>query len=152
MTVPSIMRGLHRRLMPLLDKHHTSSLTYRPCCKWLKKGKKPFNAQFSIIDDEKTLQSCRNASRSQLKVAIRTCPHPEKYWFICWWLMLFPPCGPSAMNHMNYLLVALKRCHQNCYWVVPNVLCIVETTEILILIDLVCEVGKSLETPSNVIP
>jgi len=33
----------------------------------------------------------------------------------------------------------------------PNVFCIIEMTEILIMIDVVCEVGNSLETPSDVI-
>jgi hypothetical protein len=150
-TVASIVQGLHRRLMPLLDNHHTSSSTYRPCCKRLTQGKKPFNARFSIVNDEKTLQPCRNASCSQLTVAIRTCPHPEKYCIISWWLMLSPPCGPSATNHMNCLLIALKRRRRNCYCVLQNLLCIVDNTEILIVINVVCEVGKSLETPSNVI-
>jgi hypothetical protein len=65
--------------------------------------------------------------------------------------MLSPYGGPSAMNDMNCLLITLKRRRQNCYCVVPNVSCIVETTEILIVINVVCEVGKSLETASNVI-
>ena len=65
--------------------------------------------------------------------------------------MLSPPCGPSATNHMNCLLFALKRRDQNCYCVVLNVFCTVEMTEILIVIDVVCEVGKPLEIPSNVI-
>jgi len=151
MTVASIVHGLHRRLIRLLDNHHTSSLTYRPCFKRLNQGKKPFNAWFSILDNEKTLQPCGNASRRRLKVAIRTRPHPEKHCIISWWLMLSPPCGPSATNHMNCLLIALKRRHRNCYRVLPNVFCIVEPTEILILIDVVCEVSKALETPSNVI-
>jgi len=30
--VSSVVQGLNRTLMPLLDNHHTSSLTYRPCC------------------------------------------------------------------------------------------------------------------------
>jgi len=150
-TVASIVQGLCRRLMPLLDNHHTSSLTYRPCCKRLDQGKKPCNAQFSILSDEKTLQPCGNVSHSRLKVAIRTRPHPEKHCIISWWLMLSPPCGPSATNHMNCLPIPLKRRHRNFYCVVPNVFCMVETTEILIVINLVCEVGKSLETPSNVI-
>ena len=65
--------------------------------------------------------------------------------------MLSPPCGPSATNHMNCLLVAMKRCDWNSYCVVLNVFCIVQRTEILNMINLVCEVGKSLKTPSNVI-
>jgi len=55
------------------------------------------------------------------------------------------------MNGMNCLFVALKRHHRNSYCIVLNVFCIFEMTEILIVIDVVCEVGKSLETPSNVI-
>jgi len=150
-TVASIVQGLHRRLMPLLDNHHTSSLTYRPCCKRLNQGKKPFNARFSILDHEQTLQPCGNESRNRLDAAIQTRPHPEKHCTISLWLMHSPPCGPSATNHMNCLLIALKRRHRKYYRVVPNVFCIVETTEILIVLDIVCEVGKSLETPSNVI-
>jgi len=150
-TVTSIMQGLHRRLMPLLDNHHTSSLTYRPCCKRLNQGIKTFNARFSILDDEKTIQPCGDASLCRLKVAIRTRPHPAKHCTISWWLMLSPPCGPSATNHMNCLLIALKRRHRNWYCVVPNVFCIVERTEILIVLDIVCKVNKSLDTPSNVI-
>jgi len=65
--------------------------------------------------------------------------------------MLPPPCGHSATNHMNCFLFTLKGRHRNCYCVVPNSFCIVEATEILMVIDVVCEVGKSLETPSNVI-
>jgi len=151
MTVASIVQGLHWRLMPLLDNHHTSRLTYRPWCKRLNQGKKPFNARFSILDDKKTLQLCGNASCSRLEVAIPTRPHPEKQSIISWWHMLSPPCGPSATNEMNCLLLAVKRHHENFYKVVVHAFCIVETTEIQIVIDVVCEVGKSLETPSNVI-
>jgi len=150
-TIASSVPRLHRRSMPLLDNHLTSCVTYRPCCKRLNQGKKPFNTQFSILEDEKTLQPCRNASCSRLKVALRTRPHPEKHCIISSWLMLSPPCGPSATNHMNCLLVALKRCHRNCYSVVLNVFCIIETTDLLIMIDIVSEAGKSLETPRNVI-
>jgi len=149
--VASIMKGLHRRLMPLLDNHHTSSLTYQPCCKCLNQGNKPFNARSSILHNKKTLQLCGNASSCWLKVAIQTSPHPEKHCIISWWLMLSPPCGPSIMNHMNILVVTLKWGYQNCYYVVPNVFGIVDATEKLIMIEVVCEVGKSLETSSNVI-
>jgi len=120
MMVAFIVQGLHWRLMPLLDNHHTSSLTYLPCCKRLNQGKKPFNARFSILNDEKTLQPWWNASRCRLKVAIWTRPHPVKRCIISWWLMLSPPCGPRARNHMNCFLITLKRCHWNCYCVVPN--------------------------------
>jgi len=92
-----------------------------------------------------------NESRSRLEVAIRTRPHPEKYCIISWWIMLSPPWGPCATNHMNCLLVALKELHRDCYCILPNVFCIIQMTEILTVIDEVCEVGKSLEPPSNVI-
>jgi hypothetical protein len=151
MIVAFTVQVFDQRLMPLLDNHHTSSLMYRPCCKCLNQGKKPCNTPFSILANKKTLQPCGNASRSLLKVAIRTRPHPETHCIIRLWFMLSPPCGPSATNPMNCLLIALKRRDQNCYCVVPNVFCIVEMTEILIIIDVVCEVGNSLETPSNVI-
>jgi len=151
MTVASSFDGLHQRLMPLFHNHHTSSLTYQPCCKHLNQGKKPFNTQYSILDNKKTLQPYGNVPRSQLKAAIWTCHHHEKDCIISCWLILSPPCGPSATNNMNCLLVALKRHHWNCYCVVLNVFCIIEMTEILTIIDVVFEVGKSLEIPSNVV-
>jgi len=52
-TVAFIMQGLHQGLMPLLAIIHTGSLKYRHCCKRLNQGKKPFNAQFSMVEDEK---------------------------------------------------------------------------------------------------
>jgi hypothetical protein len=55
------------------------------------------------------------------------------------------------MNHTNCLLVGLKRRHQNSCRIELNVFCIVQTTELLIVIDIVCEVGQPLETPTNVI-
>ena len=137
--------------MPFVNNDHTSSLTYQPCCKLLNRDKKTFNCRFSILGDENTFPPCGNASSSRLHVAIWTRPHPEKHCIISWWLMLSPPCGPSATNHMNCWLIALGRCHRNCYRVVPNVFCIVEMTEKLVAINVDCEVGKSLETPSNVI-
>jgi len=150
-TVASMVQRLDVRLMPLLDNHHTSSLTYRPCFKCLNHGKKPCTARLSILDDTKPLQLCGNASRSWLTVAIRTSPHPEKLCIMSWWQMLSPPCGPNATSHVNYLLVAFKRYHRNCYCILLNVFYIVETTEILEVIDVGCVVGKSSETPSNVI-
>ena len=150
-TVHSIVQGLHQRLMTLLDNHHTSSLTHRPCCKRPNQCRKPLNAQFSLRDNETTIQLYGNACSGRLQeVAIRTHPHPGKRCIISWWIMLSPPCGPSAMNHMNCLPLALKRHHRNCYCVVANVFSIIETTEILIVIDIVCNVGKSLETPTDV--
>ena len=62
--VASFVPELHWRLMPLCDDHHTSSLTYWLCWKGLNQGRKSFNAQFSILDDEKTQQPCRNTSSS----------------------------------------------------------------------------------------
>ena len=55
------------------------------------------------------------------------------------------------MIHMNRLFVALKRRDWNGYHILPNVFCIIELTKILIVIDIVWEVSKSLEMPSNVI-
>jgi len=121
MMVASIVQGLHRRLMSLHDNHHTSSVRYQPCCIRLNQGKKPLNARFSILNHEMTLQECGNAYSSQLKVAVQPRPQPEKHCSISSWLMLSPPCGPSATNHMNRLLIAVTRCHWNCYCVVTNV-------------------------------
>jgi hypothetical protein len=97
------------------------------------------------------VQPCGNASCSRCKAGIRTRPHPEKPYSISCWLMLAPACGLSATNHKSCLLVALKRDHRNCYWVVQNECCIIEPSGILIVIDVVCEVGKSVETPRNMI-
>lgn len=55
------------------------------------------------------------------------------------------------MHHMNCLLVELKRHHRNWYCVKPNVFWIVERTAILIVIDIIFKLGKSLETLSNAI-
>jgi len=151
MMVASIVQGWHRGLMSVLDNRHTSGQTCWSCSKHLNQDKKRYNAWFSILYDERTLQPCGNAFSSLLRMAIRTGPHPEMHWLISWQLMLSPHCGPSATNHLNYLLVALKRYHRNWYSIVPNVLCIIQMTEILIVIDVVCEVGEYLETPSNVI-
>jgi len=63
--------------------------------------------------------------------------------------MLSQPCRPSALNHKNCLPVTAKSHHWNSDFVVLNVFCIIEMTEILIVINVGCEVGKSLETPSN---
>jgi len=148
--VASFEQGLHQRLTSLLVNHHTSSLTYRPWCKCLNQGRKPINARFSILDDKMTLQSCGKASSSWLQVVIWARPPTEKHCDISPGLMLSPPCGPSVTNHMNYLLSVLKICHRNCHCVLPNEMCIVEITAILLVIDVVCDVCKSLETPSNV--
>jgi len=149
--IASIIEGLHWRLMSLLDNHHTSSLTYRPCCNSLNQGKTPFNGRFSILNNEKTVQMSGNVSSSQLKVAIQTHPHREKHCIISWWLTRCPPWAPSATNDMNCLCIASKWRHWNCYCVVPNVFCIVGMTGILTVIDIVCEVTKSIAIPSNVI-
>ena len=150
-TVASIEQGLYPRSMCHLENHHTGSLMYRHCCKQLNQGKKRFNAWLSILNNGKTIPRCGNASSSRLEVAFQTRPHAEKQCIISWLLMLSPPCEPSAMNHMHCLLIGLKRRHQNCYCIVPNVFGIIETTEILIVIDAVCEVSKSFKTPSNLI-
>jgi len=149
--VACIVQRLNQRLMPPLNNQHTSSLTYPPCCKRLNQGNMPFNAQFSILDEQQTLQRYGNTSSSRLKVAIWTHPHSGKHCILSSWLMISPPCGPSGTNHMNCLLVAFKWRHRNCYCIISNVVCIVETTESVIMIDVVCEVGKPLETPSTVI-
>jgi hypothetical protein len=149
--VASIVQCLHRRLILLLDNHHISSLPYRNCCKCLNQCKKPFNAPFSILDNEMPLRPCGNVSCSLPKVAICTRPHPEKHSIISWWLMLCPPCGPSATTHMNSLLVALNRRQRNCYFVVLTVFCILEMMEILIVINVVCEASKSHKTSYDVI-
>jgi hypothetical protein len=52
---------------------------------------------------------------------------------------------------MNCLLIAVKRRHLDWYCLASNVFSIVQMTQTLIGIDVVYEVGKSLETPSNVI-
>jgi len=150
-TIASMVQGLHRRLMFLLGHHQTSSLMYWPCCNHLNQGQKPINARFGIHINAKTLQLCRNASSIWLKVATRSHPHLETHCIISWWLMLSPPCGPGATNRMNCLLVSLKSPHWNCDHVVPNVFCTLKMTDILIIIDVVCAVCKSLDTPSNVI-
>ena len=87
----------------------------------------------------------------RLKVASRTRHHPANYCIMSWWLMLSPPYGPSATNHMNCLLVALRRLHRNCYCIVRNTFCLIGTFEILITIDIVHDVVTSLDTPSNAI-
>jgi len=147
----SNMQGLHRRFMPLLDTHHTSSLMYRHCCKCLNECNNRFNARFSIVDDEMILPQCGKPSSTLVNMAIPTHPHPKMHRTISWSLMLCPPCEPSATNHMNSWLVALKSRHQNCYYIEPNVICIVDTTEILIVINVVNEVSNSLEITNNVI-
>jgi len=151
MTMASILYGLHWILISLFNGHHTSSLMGRPCCKHLNQDKEPVNTWFSMLNNEKTVQPCENASSGWPKVAIHAYPYWENHCIISWYPKLSPPCGPSAMNYVNFLLITWKRCHQKCYCVVPTVFCIVETTEILIVIPVVCEVGKSFETPSDVV-
>ena len=148
--VAYIVQGLHRPLMSLLDNHHIAGLTYLPCCKGLNQGKMPIDTRFSILDNKKTLQPYRTVNRSQLKAAIRTLPHPEQRWISSWWLMLSPPCGPSTTNNMNCLVVALKRCHHNRCCIAQNVLYIGMKTETLLVLDVVCEVGTSLESSISV--
>lgn len=149
--VASIIQGLHQRFMLLGGNHHTSILIYWPCCKPLDQQMKPFNGCFSIVVDKVTLQMYWNAPSHQLKVVIWLCPLPEKHCIISLLLMLSPPCGPSVMNHTYCLLVALGRHPHNCCSVVPNVFFIVGRTDILIIISIVCKVGQSYKTISNVI-
>jgi hypothetical protein len=54
-TVASIVPKLQRRLISLLDNHHTSSLMYQPHCKCMNKGKIAINAEFSIHNDKETI-------------------------------------------------------------------------------------------------
>jgi len=149
--VACIVQRLHRRLISLLENHHTSSLTYRPWCKCVNQSNKCFNTRFIILRNKKKLQPCWNASSSGPKVNVQKCPNSEKHCIISWWLMISLPCEPSATNHTNCVLIALTRRHRNCYCFVPNVFYHVGMTEILILIDIVCDVGKPLETPGNLI-
>ena len=151
MMVAFFVQGLHRGLMTLLHNHPSCHLTYRPCPKCLNQGKKQFGTQFSILNKETTLQLCGILSRSRLNVAIQTRPYPEIHCIISGGIMLSPRSGPCATNHMNCFLIAFKRRNRNCCWVVRNESCILEMTARMIVIDVVCEVGKSLETPSNVI-
>jgi len=65
--VASIVQGLFLRVMSDLDDHRCSRLTHRPCSKRLDRGKKHFNAWFSILDNEKTLQTCVNVSSSCIR-------------------------------------------------------------------------------------
>jgi len=109
----SMEKGLHQRLITLLDNHHSSSWIYWPSCKCINQYKMPFNYPFSILVNEYTLQLDWNGFCSQFEVANWTCPHPVKYCINYWWLILSPPCGTSAMNHMNCLLVAFKSCPWN---------------------------------------
>jgi len=101
----STLDVLDRRLMSLLSDHHMISLTYWPCWNRLNQGMKPFDAWFSILDDEETLPPCANGSSSRLQVAIRTHPHLGKHCINYRWLILSPPSGPSATSHMNCLLI-----------------------------------------------
>jgi hypothetical protein len=150
LTVASIMQGFHRRLMPLFDNHHTSSLTYWHWWKHLNQGKKPCDACFGIVNDKKTLPLCRNESRSAYNVCIHTRPHPDTHSIISWRLMVSAACGPSATKHMNCLLVQFIWHHRKCSYVVLNGLVIVKKTEILTMINVVCKVRESLETPHDV--
>jgi len=150
-TEASVVQGLHQRLISFQENYYIICLTYRPWCKRLNQSKTPHNTRVSILVDKKTLHPCGNVSSSWLNVAIWTCSNPEKYCIISWWLLLALHSGPSATNLTNCLCIILKWCHWNCYRIILNVVCTIEMTEVLIVIDIVCEVGKSLETPSNLI-
>jgi len=151
MTVISFIQRLHWMLMSPHNTFFSGSLTDWPFCKCLNNGKNLVEVWFSILDNEKTLLKCGNACSSCLKVAIQTCPHREKYVIISWLLMPCLHCGPSTTNYQNCLLCALKRRHPTYDCFLTEVCCIIGMTEILIVIDVVCEVSKSLETPVNVI-
>lgn len=150
MMVVSIMEGLHQRWMLLLDKHHTCSPLYQPCWKYLNHSKKHFNARFNILDNGKTHQLFRNECSSQHRVVIRTDPHPELQSIKASTLMCSQPCGPCGTNHMNCRLVVLNRQQRKYFCVLRDVFCIMEMTDILVVIEVACEVSKCLEPPSNV--
>jgi hypothetical protein len=144
----------HARVASEVDTTHRQ-LKYRqsdvPAMRQMsEQSKMPFNELFSIIEDKKTLEQCGNVSRCRLTVAIPTHPHPEKNCIMTGCLLLSPPGGPSAMNYMNCLFVELKRCHWYWYRIVPDVFCVMETSEGFIVSNIVCDIGQSLETPSNV--
>lgn len=47
---------------------------------------------------------------------------------------------------MNRFLDAFKRSDQNCYCIVPNEFWVIETTEILLVMYVICDVNNSIET------
>jgi hypothetical protein len=100
-------------------------------------------------DEENEHQACVIGLSSQLKVSIMIHLHPETDCVTSWGLTPSASLGPSAMNHMN--LIVLKSCHQNCDSVSLNVACFVQMTGVLIVVDIVSEVGKSHIHPTNVI-
>jgi len=77
--------------------------------------------------------------------------HPGKCSIISCSLLLSPTCGSRASNQIYCLLVALKRHQLNCFCLLQNVFWNIGASEKLIMINLVCAVIKSLETPINVI-
>jgi len=147
----SIVQGLHQGLMCILDHLHSSSLTYWPCFTCLIHGKSPFNAWYSILDNEQTLQLRQNISNSGLKLSIRTCSHPANHCMSPWRLMSFASLWHSTTNYMNCLFVTLKRCNWNCNCTGQNVFCMADTTKILIVVNVFFEVDKSRVTPCNLI-
>jgi len=68
--IGSIVQESYQRLMSLLNNHHATSLTYLPCSKYLNQGKKCFNDQCSILNNDETVQLCWNVSSGWLEVAI----------------------------------------------------------------------------------
>ena len=149
--VISIVNWLGRRLMSLLENHWTGSLPYWPYCKCLNEAWKPFNAWLRIVDNGKALHLSGNKSCSWHQVSFWTPSHPEQHRVISWLLRLTSPCGPSATNHLNCQLVTLTRLYPNRYYNLQNVPCIDVMNDILIVINVICEVSQSLQTPSNVI-
>jgi len=109
-TVSSIVPALNWSIMPLLDNHHASGVVYLAWFIYFKQENHAVKSPVSIDDDESTLQPGGNESRALIKKGTQTCPHPEKHFIYSFWLILSPPQGPSATNHINPLLVALK-CH-----------------------------------------
>jgi hypothetical protein len=118
--------------------------TSEPLCK-------AHSHSISILHYQLTPPMCVTLPSSWLKGVIRIHLHPMKHSIVSYWLVNSPPCGPSVMNHINCSLVTSIRCHCNCYYVVSNVFCSMETTETQIMINVLCEVGKDLKAHSNVI-
>jgi hypothetical protein len=146
--VAFFLHVLHWRLMSLLPNHHNISLSYRQRCKWLSKSMMPLDSEFSISITQRNFQHVGIHPAVNLK---SLCSLVPIHCIISWWLMHCPQWGPSEMNDMNCLLIALESRKWNCYSIELNVFSIGKTTEILFIINVVFEVSKSLETPNTVI-
>ena len=145
------MEELHRRLMPLLDNHHTSRLTYRASCEGPKQGKKPFIARLSILDAEKdssNVQECVPQSiyrgYPHLSPSSETLHHFLGAYAIS-------ALGTQCSELYKLLASRIEKTSPKLLLVCTKCICIREMNEILIVIDVVCEVSKFPETPSDVI-